>query len=317
MKFRRLAVAVPLAFVTASLSVPAQASPVIDRVDAAAPQCLDPTAVGAGAARGTQATPRDKHDLTSAQVAANEAGLTKALAAKGLRSDPVGRLTGGRAATMAAFPATIDVYFHTITKGSSGTISASKIKSQISVLNKAYAASGFRFRLKGTDVTNNASWYGVAYGSTAEKAMKSALHQGNKGDLNLYAANIGGGLLGWATFPSARIGKQDGVILLNASLPGGSATHYNLGDTATHEVGHWLGLYHTFQGGCSKQGDRVADTPSEASPAYACPTGRNTCSSPGLDPIKNYMDYTYDACMTSFTAGQAARMKAQWAAFRS
>lgn len=223
----------------------------------------------------------------------------------------------------------INCYVHIIRDASgNGDVSDNVVRQQIAVLNEDFAskttgvAQGYRFKLMNIDRTNNSSWY-TTTGGTAESQMKNALRIGTADDLNLYFNNMGGGLLGWATFPYSGSGtdKMDGVVILTASMPGGSAAPYNRGRTATHEVGHWMGLYHTFQGGCATNpttgGDLVADTPAEGSAAFGCPTGRNSCASiAGNDPIDNFMDYTDDFCMYKFTRGQQARMAAQWALYR-
>jgi Pregnancy-associated plasma protein-A len=158
-------------------------------------------------------------------------------------------------------------------------------------------------------------------GGADEFKAKKELREGGADALNIYTVS-GGGYLGWSYFPSGYASRPsvDGVVVAFASMPGSTIPgyeSYNLGFTATHEAGHWLGLYHTFQGGCNAKGDMIDDTPAEKTPAFGCQVGRDTCLEDGLDPIHNYMDYSDDPCMDEFTAGQAERMQEQYLYFRA
>jgi len=228
---------------------------------------------------------------------------------------------------------TVQVWVHVITRGAgfeNGELSDQSIRSQIHVLDDAFggrtggAGTGFGFELAGVTRTNNARWFEqMVTDLDVELEAKQALRQGGADALNIYTVD-GGPYLGFAYFPSILSSSTyailDGVVLDWRSLPGGTFAIYSEGDTGTHEVGHWLALYHTFQGKCSGKNDYIADTPAEFSPAFNCPVGRDSCSQaskPGLDPIYNFMDYTQDSCMFMFTPGQVERMQAAWTAFRA
>jgi hypothetical protein len=260
-----------------------------------------------------------------------------------VRKDPVTEWVAthqkaASSALSARTTVTVPVYFHVIRKNTTvegGNVPAAQITEQMKVLNEGFAGTGFKFKLVKTTRTTQAEWFNLISanggdprlfrGSGKEVKMKQALHTGNSETLNIYSASLGQFLLGWAYLPwdfDADVTTQplpayfDGVVIDYRSLPG-SPGPYGLGDTATHEVGHWLGLFHTFQGGCDPQGDWVSDTPAEASPAFQCPIGRDSCTElPGADPIHNFMDYTYDECMDHFTPGQAQRMVLTWTANR-
>lgn len=216
--------------------------------------------------------------------------------------------------------AQIDVHVHIIRKdATNGDIRDSAIADQITILNNAFRSTGFSFRLATIDRTTSAAWFAMAPGSGAEKAAKFALRQGGARDLNLYTAEPGAGMVGYATFPVdyTAAPNLDGVVMLHSALPGGSSAPYNLGDQTVHQVGHWLGLYHTYQATCGDAGDMVSDTPATSKPAFGCPVGRDTCGDDdSMDPVRNYMDATDDACMNAFTEGQHQRIEHQFTAFR-
>ena len=217
---------------------------------------------------------------------------------------------------------TIPVYFHVVSRGAgyaNGDVPTRMLHDQIDVMNAGFAGAigpggentPFRFALVGVTRTVNERWFNAGIGSAAEREMKTALRVGGAETLNFYVTNAGGNLLGWATFPFSYAGNpsMDGVVVYFDSLPGGVDPRFNQGDTGTHEVGHWLGLYHTFQDRCSAFNDRVADTPAERSPAFGCQVGRDTCPTAGLDPVENFMDYSDDPCLYKFSAGQSTRME--------
>jgi hypothetical protein len=230
----------------------------------------------------------------------------------------------GAGAEAAAANATVVVptYFHLVTTAAkANSIPTAMWQQQLGALNRAYGASGFQFRLVGTTRTANDSW---ATGSDP-RPMQAALRRGGYATLNLYfLSDLANNILGQCSMPTrtatatAADYVMDGCLIHAATMPAGGINGYDLGLTAVHETGHWMGLLHTFEGySCTGDGDFVADTPAESTPTNGCPVNKDSCPDvEGLDPVHNYMDYSTDACYTSFTDGQIARMRDIWNIYR-
>jgi hypothetical protein len=233
----------------------------------------------------------------------------------------------------------IPVVVHVVYRTSTENISDAQIQSQITVLNEDFrnenadrsnlpaafqgaASSGMavRFVLAKTlrVKTKTSSWStndAVKYSNRGGSNVFDPAHY-----LNLWACNLGQGLLGYAQFPGGKA-ATDGVVVLYSAFgsqpkaPGGVySTPYDRGRTATHEVGHWLNLRHIWgdDGGTCNGSDLVDDTPNQGRENYGCPSPHSSCSNSG-DMFMNYMDYTDDACMYMFSAGQKQRMEALFA----
>jgi hypothetical protein len=261
-------------------------------------------------------TPRDRDALSPRQVRGMLDDLRRTLVARLGTADE-------RSLRLGARPV-VPVRFHVITDGRSGALTRAAVDRQIWVLNAAYggrtggADTGVSFRLTGMDRTANARWFAAP--KRHERRMMTALRRGGRGTLNLYSAAVGIDVLGFSSFPHWSRGRhrtQDGVVIDYRSLPWSGTGHFDRGYTAVHEVGHWLGLLHPFENGCASPGDGIDDTPYEAAPTEGCPWLKDTCMTPGSDPVHNFMDYGYDDCMSQFTPGQARRIQAAWAAYRA
>lgn len=239
------------------------------------------------------------------------------------------RQVGAPLTARATASVNVPVVVHVLAAGedeSQGNVSDAAIAEQMNILNAAFAgtsggaATAFQFSLVGLTRTINPQAAVLEFGTATEFAVKQALRQGDASTLNIYVAQSDSGTLGYATFPwdFPTAPTLDGVVVAFQTLPGGSFAPYNEGDTLVHEVGHWLGLFHSFQGSCGSIGDDIPDTGPEFSPAFGCPVGRDSCGGDSFsDPVNNYMDYSDDFCLFEFSPGQAERMDMFSAIFRA
>lgn len=226
---------------------------------------------------------------------------------------------------------TIPVHINVLYNSSTENVSDAQIQAQIDVLNDDFrkrnsdasdlpSASTFGNDITDTEIefsfnvstditrksTNVTEW---DTNDAMKKSSQGGIDPTNPDTtLNIWICNISGGILGYAQFPGGN-SSTDGIVILYSSLPGGSAAPYNLGRTATHEVGHYLNLRHIWGDGRCRQDDFVTDTPTSDGANYGCPSFP-TVNCKTTDMTMNYMDYTNDACMYMFTDGQRNRMRA-------
>lgn len=316
-----LAVTMLLAVTGLTASAPAGAAS--DGPAEPRPGC-DPAVANARTTR-----PADGPAYTDAQRRRIDQRLRRRLEAVGAessRSAPSGASRVGATLRIA-------VHAHVVGGRDTGGPKKKRVRRQLAVINAAYGGgqgvgnttTRFHFYLASFERLRKQRWHDVQIGGREDLEMRHALHRGGPEALNLYILEprdpfAQAVVLGWATPPTQarRQPGLDGVVVHQESLPGGSFTGYNRGDTAVHEIGHWLGLFHTFEGGCDGPGDLVDDTPAQAVASSACDPAKDSCTAhPGLDPINNFMDYAIDDCMDSFTPGQVSRMHDNWLAYRT
>lgn len=225
----------------------------------------------------------------------------------------------------------IPVVVNVLYKTAAQNISVAQINSQITVLNNDYQALNSDYSLTpslfqsvrsgNTNIrfvldkivrrsTTKTSW---STNDAMKKSSAGIAPTNPTTELNMWCCNLGGGILGYAQFPGGP-SATDGVVIDDNAFgnTGTVSAPYNKGRTATHEVGHWLNLRHIW-GDASCGNDLVNDTPTQQTANYGCPAfPHKTCSNNG-DMTMNYMDYTDDACMYMFSAGQKTRMQAIFA----
>jgi len=227
----------------------------------------------------------------------------------------------------------IPTYFHVVSsKAKANTTSSALLQKQLDVMNQGYAGTGFSFELVDTDYTANDEWAEIDVTSSDDSvmmAMKSALRKGTYSELNMYFVEaMANGILGMCEFPTKEIDTSDpssyafdGCLVASGTLPGSPEFpgKFDEGMTSVHEIGHWFGLFHVFQGSsCSRDGDMVSDTPFQSSATSGCPTTKDSCpNSPGKDSVHNYMDYSDDRCYSEFTPGQIKRAQDIFADMRA